>query len=383
MYQKVGDLFFKKNSYKKAIAAYEKAIRWFSSLDPALYLSLASAYEHLHLNFSAYEVFKKALELFLKNHAFDQALEISMRMNTLNPNDFFSHEKMGEIYVELGHTAEAFQEFKLAHEKAIAQNLYSKALLLLYYAFKLFPKNRDIWKKLRTLNLEKHNLAKLDILLGKPPEIDAQKAYETILKKIPQQEEAHQKAKEGLARIDKQKEIFFGQKESPSPEDLIRSLEEDLGFLVSKKETSAPIYLHTPLEELSADALYDVAIAYKEMGLFSEAISLLQKTTNKIPQTDFLKQLNHSLLMGMCYLENREFFNAISILEKTLYQNTLSFDKLPKEQRLALLYVLSQAFELSGNMSKALSCLRQIEKEDKYYRDIADKIRKIRTKITS
>ena len=76
-----------------------------------------------------------------------------MRMNTLNPQDFFPHEKMGEIYINLGHMSEAFQEFQTAHEKALAQHLHSKSLALLFYAFKLFPKNQDIWKKLRKMNI--------------------------------------------------------------------------------------------------------------------------------------------------------------------------------------------------------------------------------------
>lgn len=166
-------------------------------------------------------------------------------------------------------------------------------------------------------------------------------------------------------------------KEIPSSSaEVIRALEKDLGIEIEQPPTASPFHLKTPLEELSPESLYELAIGYKEMGLFKEAIEYLKKAL--VLTKDPSVGLTCSHILGLCYLENKNYFECIGLLEKTLQQHL----SLPKELRLELLYSLSQAYELSGNGGKALFCLRQIEKEEKFYRDIADRIKRIRSKNT-
>ncbi len=161
-----------------------------------------------------------------------------------------------------------------------------------------------------------------------------------------------------------------------SKDEVIRALEKDLGIEIEAPPNVPPFHLKTPLEELSPESLYELAIGYKEMGLFEEAIEYLKRALSLTQDATFSPMCSH--VLGLCYLQAERAFECISLLEKTLHQNL----KLPKELRLELLYSLSQAYELSGTEGKALSCLRQIEKEDKFYRDIADRIKKIRSKNT-
>ncbi|MBI3019123.1 MAG: hypothetical protein HYY61_04450, partial [Deltaproteobacteria bacterium] len=166
-------------------------------------------------------------------------------------------------------------------------------------------------------------------------------------------------------------------KTSPSSSDeVIRALEKDLGIKIETLPQNAPFRLETPLEELSAESLLELSIGYKEMGLFKEAIDYLKKALAITKDTSL--DLTCAHVLALCYLESHLYFECISLLEKTLQKNL----SLPKELRLELLYSLSQAYELSGNDGKALFCLRQIEKEEKFYRDISDKIKRIRSKNT-
>ena len=161
-----------------------------------------------------------------------------------------------------------------------------------------------------------------------------------------------------------------------SSDDVIRALEKDLGIKIEALPQESPFHLKTPLEELSAESLLELSIGYKEMGLFKSAIEYLKKAL-ALANTPSL-ELTCIHVLGLCYLESHLYFDCISLLEKTLQQNL----SLPKELRLELLYTLSSAYELSGNDGKALSCLRQVEKEEKFYRDIADRIKRIRGKNT-
>ncbi len=163
----------------------------------------------------------------------------------------------------------------------------------------------------------------------------------------------------------------------PSSQEIIQALEKDLGIKVDSPPQASPFHLTTPLEDLSAEALVELSIGYKEMGLLKEAIEYIKKALTMTKDPSLALTCVH--LLGLCYLENRLYFDCVSLLEKTLQNNNLS---LPKELRLELLYTLSQAYELSGNDGKALFCLRQIEKEEKFYRDIVDRIKNIRSKST-
>src|SRR3989338_3314800 len=168
-------------------------------------------------------------------------------------------------------------------------------------------------------------------------------------------------------------------KKSSSVDDVIEALEKDLGIKIEtpfEAGKPSPFHLKTPLEELSAESLLELSIGYKEMGLFKSAIEYLKNALTLANNPSLELTCTH--VLGLCYLESHLYFDCISLLEKTLQQNL----SLPKELRLELLYTLSSAYELSGNDGKSLSCLRQIEKEEKFYRDIADRIKRIRGKNT-
>lgn len=159
-----------------------------------------------------------------------------------------------------------------------------------------------------------------------------------------------------------------------SSQDIIHALEKDLGIEIEPPPQAPPFRLETPLEELSSESLVELATSYKEMGLFEQASEYLKKALTTIQDPALGLTATH--ILGLCYLENHLYFDCVSLLEKTLQKNL----SLPKELRLELLYTLSSAYEQSGNDGKALFCLRQIEKEEKFYRDITDRIKRIRSK---
>ncbi|HEU4786681.1 MAG TPA: tetratricopeptide repeat protein, partial [Gemmatimonadaceae bacterium] len=108
---------------------------------------------------------------------------------------------------------------------------------------------------------------------------------------------------------------------------------------------------------------YDLAIAYKEMGLIDEAIAEFQKAlgspTNRLPTYEAL---------GQCFLEKSQFKLASSILSRALHENA------SEDQLVGILYWLGRAAELQNNPAEALGYYQRVFVLDIQFRDIADRM---------
>jgi tetratricopeptide (TPR) repeat protein len=108
---------------------------------------------------------------------------------------------------------------------------------------------------------------------------------------------------------------------------------------------------------------YDLAIAFKEMGLLDEAIAEFQKAlgspTNRLPTYEAL---------GQCFMDKSQFKLASSILARALNENA------SEEKLVGVLYLLGRAAEAQGNVSDALGYYQRVFVLDIQFRDIADRL---------
>jgi tetratricopeptide (TPR) repeat protein len=111
---------------------------------------------------------------------------------------------------------------------------------------------------------------------------------------------------------------------------------------------------------------YDLAIAYKEMGLLDEAIAEFQKalgsTTNRLPTYESL---------GQCFLEKGQPKLAASILGRALNERGT------EEQLVGVLYLLGRAAEEQGNAAEALAYYQRVFVQDIQFRDIAERMSEV------
>jgi tetratricopeptide (TPR) repeat protein len=111
---------------------------------------------------------------------------------------------------------------------------------------------------------------------------------------------------------------------------------------------------------------YDLAIAYKEMGLLDEAIAEFQKalgsTTNRLPTFESL---------GQCFLEKGQPKLAASILGRALNERGT------EEQLVGVLYLLGRAAEEQGNAAEALAYYQRVFVQDIQFRDIAERMSEV------
>ncbi|MEP6493821.1 MAG: tetratricopeptide repeat protein [bacterium] len=107
---------------------------------------------------------------------------------------------------------------------------------------------------------------------------------------------------------------------------------------------------------------YDLAIAFKEMGLLDEAISEFQKAlggANKVPTYEAL---------GQCFIDKGQFKLAMSILGRALNE------KASEDQLVGVLYLLGRAAESLGQADDALNYYQRVFVLDIQFRDVADRI---------
>ncbi len=320
LYHELGDYFTKKGFYDKAVASYQKSLALL--YNPDLYILIANIYETLHQSFAALETLNQALE----------------NLRQKEP----THPLVSVIQQKIAKTASP------ADKEGQWENMMRDANLLL---------EENIFS-------------------------DAKKIYEKILLDNPD----HAEAKLRLSETKEKEAAFLGKRDETTVYDLIQSLEKDLGLLEEPPEEKL-VQTKTPLQSLPRETIYDLAIGYKEMGFYSKSIDHLRQALNTLPENmsnaDVSFKADCVALLAICKIEEKHFSDAISILEKTLKDHEEQLQKIPKEYRLALLYILAESFERSGDLRSALFSLRRIEREDRKYRDIDDRIRKIRSKIAS
>ena len=111
---------------------------------------------------------------------------------------------------------------------------------------------------------------------------------------------------------------------------------------------------------------YDLAIAYKEMGLVDEAIAEFQKAlggpTNRLPTYEAL---------GQCFLEKEQYKLASSILSRALGENASD------DQLVGILYLLGRSAEMQGKAEDALNFYQRVFVVDIQFRDIVDRMSEV------
>jgi tetratricopeptide (TPR) repeat protein len=111
---------------------------------------------------------------------------------------------------------------------------------------------------------------------------------------------------------------------------------------------------------------YDLAIAFREMGLLDEAISEFQKAlaspANRVPTYEAL---------GQCFLDKGQFKVASSILSRALNEGA------NEEQLVGVLYLLGLSAEAQGSTDEALAFYQRVYVLDIQFRDIGDRLTEV------
>jgi len=126
-------------------------------------------------------------------------------------------------------------------------------------------------------------------------------------------------------------------------------------------------------EQLSADdsaTHFDLGIAYKEMGLFDDAIEEF-KLCMRSPE----RECNASTMIGICYKEKGQLTEAIKNFKRGLHA-----EKKTKAEELGLFYELGLAYESLDDATEALYFYSEVVKRQADFRDAQKKVEELEGK---
>ncbi len=112
---------------------------------------------------------------------------------------------------------------------------------------------------------------------------------------------------------------------------------------------------------------YNLGIAYKDMGLYDDAIRELEYAA----KDSSLVQDSLSL-MAMCYMEKREYGSAAEAIEQAL-------EIASEDNRTGLYYQLGEVKEKQNDWSEALNAYEQVQSRDPSFAGIAEIIERVKS----
>jgi len=198
--------------------------------------------------------------------------------------------------------------------------------------------------------------------------VEALKKCHDILEYEPESTECQQKIEEieALQARAKSTSVSTPKTDSLSLEGL-GDLDFDFDTLQPDEATEKKIFKTDVDEQIAADDMeshYNLGIAYREMGLFDDAISEFEKA-----EREPARYVDCLTLKGLCYSDKGDFDNA-----ERMFQGGLESSHLEEMQRLNLGYELGLLYERFEHSSKALNSYQDVFDLDNNYRDVREKI---------
>jgi tetratricopeptide (TPR) repeat protein len=131
------------------------------------------------------------------------------------------------------------------------------------------------------------------------------------------------------------------------------------------------VLLEKPVDEGDADTHYDLGLAYKEMGLYDEAVKAFDKTL-RAPG----REVKGRLMIGMCHREQGNASEAIHQFKQGLHSDTVS-----EAERQSLYYEIGQTYEAIGDDTEALYYFELVLKRDPGFADAAMRADQLRPRV--
>lgn len=132
-------------------------------------------------------------------------------------------------------------------------------------------------------------------------------------------------------------------------------------------DISSSGFKKSELDNEDAESHYSLGLAYKEMGLFDEAIGEFI-----IAARSRERKIDSSILQGVCLREVGSVDKAVEILT-----DTLEHAEITEDERLGIQYEIALCYEVSENFTGARSILADILKARPAFNDVATRLKNL------
>ncbi|MDW8284094.1 MAG: tetratricopeptide repeat protein [Myxococcales bacterium] len=120
----------------------------------------------------------------------------------------------------------------------------------------------------------------------------------------------------------------------------------------------------------AAAACYERGMAYRDMGLYADAIAEFRKAAQ-----DRRREAQSRTMIGLCLLDQERHEEAVSELKRALLVSSLS-----DQQRTEIYYYLGRSYEQMALCEESISCYEMALKYDGGFRDARERVARLRTR---
>lgn len=130
--------------------------------------------------------------------------------------------------------------------------------------------------------------------------------------------------------------------------------------------TTAPsgIKYSSDMDSSDAESHFDLGLAFREMGLYDEAINEFRKASS-----DNTRRIVCLIMQGACLRDRGEFDTAINML------NTLLKPSLNLDDSCAVKYELALTYEAAGKTDESAQLLNEIDSANPDFRDVSSRLK--------
>jgi pilus assembly protein FimV len=226
------------------------------------------------------------------------------------------------------------------------QGMYSEAMASLRSLAEHHPNHPLILAKMRDVDALEHGDA-ISPPTGRGDGLDTMDADAALI---------HETGNTGMLDLDEIEEVSESELDAQGEDEVEVDIEHDNGGPPVKRKPT--VMLENPVDEGDAETHYDLGLAYKEMGLFDEAIKAFEKTL-RAPN----REVQCRVMIGMCHREQGNPQEAIHQFKQGLHANPTD------RERLSLYYEIGNTYESIGDGGEALYYFEAVTKRDPNFAD--------------
>ena len=152
-------------------------------------------------------------------------------------------------------------------------------------------------------------------------------------------------------------------------DDDVAELDEDDDDDLPNDRINRPgVMLENPVEDSDVSTHYDLGLAYKEMGLFDDAIKAFDKVLRSRQ-----REVQCRLMIGMCQRDQGNPSEAVHQFKQALHAPALT-----ELERQSLYYEIGVSYEQLGDNAEALYYLEMVAKRDSSFADSSERIARLK-----
>ncbi|MCC7203268.1 MAG: tetratricopeptide repeat protein [Nitrospirae bacterium] len=328
-------------------------------------------------------------DAYMKYGLVEKAVNELKSALSIDPDNKIAHSRLKDVYKTTGDLEKAIDECLILSEIYESEGDGDRIAELIQEAAVINPSDRRIqeYRDRMTPSAQvdvSELLEEAEFYAQQGMNDEAVNVYEKILHADPDNQEA--KAK--LLRLKgSQPEIVRPAADAGSKDKAVSSPFFDLGEALKESETEEPVRTFTQedgpatrsFEELfqefqegirsqlsseDYETHYNLGIAYKEMGLFQEAIEEFRLC---LPGEHRI--IDASFMIALCCKEIGQYSEAAEVLKKAAQSPQFN-----DRNHLVVKYELGALLEMSGKKEDALSVFNEIHDTDATYRDVSEKV---------